>query len=234
GLIEQTSVSDKHTTWLSRWIQMDEAACSVLCTNDSDGLTEGETVTQLSQILPDDELLFVGNSMAIRDVDTFMIHVQNQMRILANRGANGIDGVVSTAAGTAKTGKHVTLLIGDLSFYHDMNGLHAVKKEQLSLTIVLINNEGGGIFSFLPQKENENYFESLFGTPLGIDFKHTADLYGAYYAHVNTVGEFTKEYEQSLLQQGLTIIEVQTNREENMLWHQKKWQEIDEVLSQME
>ena len=234
GLIEQTSVSDKHTTWLSRWIQMDEAACSVLCTNDSEVLTEGEVVTQLSQILPDDELLFVGNSMAIRDVDTFMIHVQNQMRILANRGANGIDGVVSTAAGTAKTGKHVTLLIGDLSFYHDMNGLHAIQKEQLSVTIILINNEGGGIFSFLPQHNDKAHFESLFGTPLNIDFKHAAHLYNAHYAHVQTIDEFTKCYKQALEQKGLTIIEVQTNREENMYWHKAKWAEIHDRLSQME
>src|SRR5699024_10557188 len=78
-----------------------------------------------------------------------MINVQKKLRIMGNRGANGIDGVVSTAAGTAKTGKHVTVLIGDLSFYNDMNGLHAIKKEQLSLTIVLINNEAGGFFSFL-------------------------------------------------------------------------------------
>lgn len=234
GMLEQSDPQPHPSNWLTNWKRMDEEACRILSKHDSDGLTEGETVAQLTNLLSENELLFVGNSMAIRDVDTFMINVQKKLRIMGNRGANGIDGVVSTAAGTAKTGKHVTLLIGDLSFYHDMNGLHAIKKEQLSLTIVLINNEGGGIFSFLPQKENENYFESLFGTPLGIDFKHTADLYGAYYAHVNTVGEFTKEYEQSLLQQGLTIIEVQTNREENMLWHQKKWQEIDEVLSQME
>src|SRR5699024_5970953 len=214
--------------------RMDEEACRILSKHDSDGLTEGETVAQLTNLLSENELLFVGNSMAIRDVDTFMINVQKKLRIMGNRGANGIDGVVSTAAGTAKTGKHVTLLIGDLSFYHDMNGLHAIQKEQLSVTIILINNEGGGVFSFLLQHNDKAHFESLFCTPLNIDFKHAAHLYNADYAHVRTIDEFTKCYKQALEQKGLTIIEVQTNREENMYWHKAKWAEIHDRLSQME
>src|SRR5699024_11543973 len=106
GMLEQPDPQPHPSNWLTNWKRMDEEACRILSKHDSDGLTEGETVAQLTNLLSENELLFVGNSMAIRDVDTFMINVQKKLRIMGNRGANGIDGVVSTAAGTAKTGKH--------------------------------------------------------------------------------------------------------------------------------
>ena len=101
------------------------------------------------------------------------------VRILGNRGANGIDGVVSSALGAAAAaGGPLVLAIGDLSFYHDMNGLLAARRHGLDATIVLLNNDGGGIFSFLPQAAVPDHFEELFGTPTGLDFRHAAALYG--------------------------------------------------------
>lgn len=110
---------------------------------------EAAYVGELIHKLSNEDALFVGNSMPIRDVDNLMF--ETEAEVYANRGANGIDGVVSTAIGMA-VHKNVTLLIGDLSFYHDMNGLLMAKLNDIHINIVLVNNDGGGIFSYLPQK----------------------------------------------------------------------------------
>ncbi|MDN8888807.1 thiamine pyrophosphate-dependent enzyme, partial [Staphylococcus aureus] len=108
------------------------------------------------------DALFISNSMPIRDVDNLLLNIN--IDVYANRGATGIDGIVSTALGMA-VHKRVTLLIGDLSFYHDLNGLFMSKLNNIQLNIVLLNNDGGGIFSYLPQKDcATDYFERLFGT----------------------------------------------------------------------
>ena len=118
--------------------------------------------------------------MPIRDVDNLATDCETM--IYANRGANGIDGVVSTALGMAVHRK-TTLLIGDLAFYHDMNGLLMAKMHDIHLNIVILNNDGGGIFSYLPQKQSaSDYFEQLFGTPTGLNFEHTALLYNFTFA----------------------------------------------------
>src|SRR5206468_7513360 len=107
----------------------------------------------------------------------------HDVRLVGTRGASGIDGVVSTAAGAAaaKTGP-VVLLIGDLSFFHDLNGLWALRRHGLSLSVLLVNNDGGGIFSFLAQAEvAPDKFEEWFGTPHGLDFRHAVALHGGAY-----------------------------------------------------
>ena len=113
-------------------------------------------------------LLFAGNSMPVRDLDAFFPSNNCDLRFLANRGAGGIDGVVSSALGAcAVSAGPLVLVVGDLSFFHDSNGLLAAKKHGLDATIIVLNNDGGGIFSFLPQAEQEEHFETLFGTPHG-------------------------------------------------------------------
>jgi 2-succinyl-5-enolpyruvyl-6-hydroxy-3-cyclohexene-1-carboxylate synthase len=117
-----------------------------------DELFEGRAMAELADLLPAGSTLVAGNSMPVRDVDTFFRGGERAIRILGNRGASGIDGVVSTALGIAAAGQGPTVLaIGDISLYHDANGLLAARQHRLDLTIVLLNNDGGGIFSFLPQ-----------------------------------------------------------------------------------
>ncbi|WP_337970539.1 thiamine pyrophosphate-dependent enzyme, partial [Virgibacillus salexigens] len=96
---------------------------------------------------------------------------EKHIEVLANRGANGIDGMISSGMGAAVHGSRLTLVLGDLSFFHDMNGLHAAMHYGISATVLLMNNNGGGIFSFLPQANDKRHFEALFGTPLNIDFQ---------------------------------------------------------------
>lgn len=174
--------------------------------------------------------LVVGSSMPIRDTDTFFRTTGKDIKIFANRGANGIDGVVSTAFGVQAAAKRPTyLFIGDLSFLHDMNGLIASKMQETDITIVVMNNDGGGIFSYLPQSEEERHFEALFGTPTGLKFEDAAHMYDAEYAAVNTKQELTTALREKK-RKPVKIIEVFTEREHNTRTHRKLWNRLNEEL----
>src|SRR5699024_4808791 len=180
----------------------------------------------------DGRSMFVANSMPIRDVENFFKATGKNIEIHANRGVSVIDVTNATALGmAAASGKHVTLMIGDLSFYHDMNSLLIAKQYGIQMTVLLINNDGGGIFSFLPQSKEEKHFEALFGTPLGIDFVHAVKMFGGVYEQVTDAEQLATAYEASLKQEALTVIEVQTEREENVRWHRALW---DEIMKQVE
>ncbi|MGP4040553.1 2-succinyl-5-enolpyruvyl-6-hydroxy-3-cyclohexene-1-carboxylic-acid synthase [Gracilibacillus sp. D59] len=216
--------------WLHTWQKLNESAKQVLM-KEQDVLTEGLAVRGIQTVIPDESVLFVGNSMPIRDVDTFWLSTNKTVSIHANRGANGIDGIISTALGMATSGKRVTLLIGDVSFLHSMNGLLLTKNYSLNLTIVLINNQGGGIFSFLPQaKEGSPHYEMLFGTPQSIEFDKVAALYDFDFYTVEKWSGYLNALEVSYQQEGVSLIEVKTDRNENVTWHQTKWQEIEEHI----
>ena len=219
--------------WLHDWQAMNEVARNHFLFGREEKITEGEAIRGLREVIPEGSTLYVGNSMAVRDVDTFFLSDEKEISILANRGANGIDGMVSSGVGAAAAGKRVTLVLGDLSFFHDMNGLHAAKHYGLDITILLINNNGGGIFSFLSQAENPKHFEALFGTPLHLDFAKAAELYEANYFAPETEEKLKEVLQVSYEKKGLSIVEVKTDREENVKWHREKWQAIaDEILAE--
>lgn len=235
GLLELLDRCEDQS-WLKLWQDVNEATKSGLVSiRDEEELSEGKLFLLLHELLPANSTLFVGNSMPIRDLDTFFFTNEKNIKVLANRGANGIDGVVSTALGVSTVSENTVLAIGDLSFFHDMNGLLAAKLQKQNFTILLINNDGGGIFSFLPQASEKEYFELLFGTPHGLEFSHAAELYGANYRKVATWDEFQQAFTQSFSISGLKIIEVQTEREANLVKHRELWkfvsQEIKDVIS---
>ncbi|KAA1039097.1 2-succinyl-5-enolpyruvyl-6-hydroxy-3-cyclohexene-1-carboxylic-acid synthase [Macrococcus equipercicus] len=182
---------------------------------------EGTIFARLARQLKEDDVIFLGNSMPIRDCDTFFI--DGAARPYCNRGANGIDGVVSTAMGMA-VHKKVTLVIGDISFFHDMNGLIMRKLEDIDIRIIVMNNNGGGIFSYLPQKEEELLFERLYGTPLDLDFEHTAKLYGFNYQRHEIYDKI------QLPSFGAHIIEVMTNRQDNVTAHEELTERVREAV----
>jgi len=171
--------------------------------------------------------------MPIRDMDTFFAGDQRPMRLLGNRGANGIDGVVSSALGAATASSPTVLVIGDLSFYHDANGLLAAKHHHLDLTIILLNNDGGGIFSFLPQASEPDHFETLFGTPHGLDFRPLAEMYGAHYQRIGDWQGFRAALQHSLQAGGLQIIEVPTTRDRNVALHREIWPLVSASLHEV-
>ena len=157
----QNSNEEYLTRWLSYQKQMREKLNSV---RDEVNLFEGKLIQIIQNMLPEKSRLVVANSMPIRDIDYFFESLNKIVKVLCNRGANGIDGIVSTALGISVSNKPTVLLTGDLSFYHDLNGLLIGKTHNLNLVIVLLNNNGGGIFRYLPQS-TEKHFDYLFLTP---------------------------------------------------------------------
>ncbi|MBR0603054.1 2-succinyl-5-enolpyruvyl-6-hydroxy-3-cyclohexene-1-carboxylic-acid synthase [Bacillus safensis] len=226
------AVQRKETSFLNRWQNANSSfRTNAASYSDEDLSFEGNVYRQLQHLLPKESVLFIGNSMPIRDVDTFFETQSKPFRMMANRGANGIDGVVSTALGTyAALKQPVTLVIGDLSFYHDMNGLLAAKLMDIPLTVVLINNDGGGIFSFLPQASDEPYYEKLFGTPTGLNFEYASRLYGGTYSKPATKQELHDVYMAHIDEPGLHLIEIETDRHSRVDKHR---QMMDDILEEV-
>ncbi|OZU88542.1 2-succinyl-5-enolpyruvyl-6-hydroxy-3-cyclohexene-1-carboxylic-acid synthase [Virgibacillus indicus] len=230
-LIQTETALNFDTGWLDEWKRMNLIAKKHLLNGTEEKITEGEAVRGLMEVIPDSSSLYTGNSMAVRDVDTFFMTTPKNISVLANRGANGIDGMVSSGMGAAASGDPVTLLLGDLSFFHDMNGLLAAKHYNLNITILIVNNNGGGIFSFLPQANDQKHFEALFGTPADVDFKHGIMMYGGEYSLVSTEEELKEALFTSYQNKGLSVVEVKTDRVTNAQWHRHKWKQIEtEIL----
>src|SRR5947199_9260270 len=144
------ATSEWQRTWTALDRVADEAMRSYLRALDEP--FEGKVFAELAEALPAGSVLWAGSSMPVRDLDTFFPAGETPIRFLSNRGANGIDGVVSSALGAAAVSSEpLVLVIGDLSFYHDLNGLLAAKKHGIQATIIVLNNDGGGMFSFLTQ-----------------------------------------------------------------------------------
>lgn len=230
-LLLELAPKQTEASWLRRWQGYERVAAQIVTLDEGIDLTEGEAVKVVCQHLPDKSDLFVANSMPVRDLDTFFMPTEKEVFVHANRGASGIDGITSSALGVAAaTGERVTLIIGDLSFYHDLNGLLAAKQYELDMTIVLINNNGGGIFSFLPQANEEKHFEALYGTPLHIDFEKAVTMYGGNFTRVTEKSVLMDALGQSYLTKGLSVIEVCTERRENKAWHLKLWEKVKQGL----
>lgn len=218
------------TSWLAQWQQMNLLCKNEMLTEPVESLNEGHAVVYLSEAIPDGSNLFVGNSMPIRDVDSFFMSTPKRIQIMANRGANGIDGVISTALGVAATGRKTTLLLGDVSFFHDLNGLWIAKSKGISLTIVVINNDGGGIFSYLPQSNHPDHFEELFGTPLGIDIAPAIEMYGGTHVRVSTWEDYKNALAKSSSSDGLNVIEIITSRKDHVLFHKERWKSVEDAV----
>jgi 2-succinyl-5-enolpyruvyl-6-hydroxy-3-cyclohexene-1-carboxylate synthase len=241
-LLDAMSASDSHAVedaWFGAWRQMDDRAGAALerYTHSVDESFEGGALAAIAAALPNGGTLVVSSSMPVRDLDAFAAGDDRSLRVLANRGANGIDGVVSSALGAAAAvrkredgGGPLVLAIGDIAFYHDMNGLVAAKRHALDVTVVVINNDGGGIFSFLPQAEQATHFEELFGTPHGLEFAPVAELYGACYHRVETVAALRSALEASMTRGGLNIVELRTERERNVELHRAAWAAVAGAL----
>lgn len=226
--------------WVALWRDADKVTQQALksAIGDFDELFEGRVFTELAGLLPDGSTLYAGNSMPVRDLDTFFWSSDRRIRFMGNRGANGIDGVISSALGAsagsagAEEGASTVLVVGDLSFFHDLNGLLAARLHQLNLTIVLINNDGGGIFSFLPQAAYPEHFEQLFGTPTGLDFRLAVQMYGGRFQRIENWAQFREAVNRGRESGGLHVIEVPTGRTGNVTMHRHLWQVTGEALNE--
>ncbi|WP_018656248.1 2-succinyl-5-enolpyruvyl-6-hydroxy-3-cyclohexene-1-carboxylic-acid synthase [Actinomadura flavalba] len=204
--------------WLRSWQTADLAAADAVdAVLDSVAeVTEPGLARDLAAGLPGGALLFSAASMPIRDLDQVM-RPRRGIRVLANRGASGIDGLVSTAVGAALAhGGRSYALLGDLAFLHDQNGLLLGPHERRpDLAIVVVNNQGGGIFSLLPQAALADPFERVFGTPHSVDFAAVAEAHRLPYRRLETAGDLSK----ALTGEGLRIVEARTDRERNAALH---------------
>jgi 2-succinyl-5-enolpyruvyl-6-hydroxy-3-cyclohexene-1-carboxylate synthase len=198
----------------------------------TDVLFEGKVYAELAKWLPDDVCIYVASSMPIRDLDTFF-QPQQRVSVLANRGANGIDGTVSSALGAAwRSAQPVILICGDLAFYHDLNGLMAAKQFQINLTIILLNNNGGGIFELLPISNFEPPFEQCFAIPHGIDFAPIISAYGCSHTLVDDWQHFQHLVLASLTQAGTQVIEVKSDRKRDKQLRHHMWQSVIAQIDQ--
>ena len=178
-------------------------------------LSEPGVARHLTRTLPPGAVLVASSSMPIRDVEWYGVG-RRDLRVLANRGANGIDGVVSTAVGAALTGAKTTLVIGDVAFLHDVNGLLGLADRGVDLTTVVLDNDGGGIFSFLPQRSElpDDRFERFFGTPHGLDLVAVARAHGVSADRVDTV-------EALDWKPGVRVQVVESDRDANTALHER-------------
>ncbi len=195
----------------------------------ADQLTEPSVAHSISQLAPVDSAIFLGNSMPVRDMDMFgMWSDDRRLNVFANRGASGIDGLIATAAGVALgQSTPTTLVIGDLSALHDLNSLALLAgTRQSPIVMVVINNDGGGIFHFLPISNDRDHFEDFFGTPHGLSFEAAAKMFRIPYHSPKSVRDFEDHYSKAVAAQQTTIIEVATKRDDNIRLHREIEQAI--------
>src|SRR4051794_28771522 len=219
--------------WARAWCEADRAADRALADWLGDVGARGEPFeglpfALLGDLLPDGAMLWAGNSMPVRDMDDWLPSTARAIRPMSNRGANGIDGVVSTALGAASADAGpVALVVGDLSFLHDLNALVAARLHKLSATIVLVDNDGGGIFSFLPQATAAapavglpEHYEELFGTPHGIDVGLIVTALGGEFRDVAT-GDLRAALADSITAPGVQVLRYRTDRSRNVELHRE-------------
>jgi 2-succinyl-5-enolpyruvyl-6-hydroxy-3-cyclohexene-1-carboxylate synthase len=228
---EHTPIADPQ--WLRSWRDADAAAAvAIESVLGHDALSEPLVARTLANELPGAASLFVASSMPVRDIESFAAVRDDAPRVLCNRGANGIDGTISSAFGAAAVTKEpVAALIGDVALAHDIGGLLAARRLGLALTIVLIDNDGGGIFEFLPIAGARDVFEQHVATPHGLDFEHAAALYGCDYVAASSLQALRDSLAAALASPRSTIIRVSTDRAANVALHRDVQAAVDATLA---
>ena len=203
------------------WLEAERAAREAIESElaETGGLTEPGLQLALAGAYADGELVYTASSMPIRDQEAFLPSTATDATFLCNRGANGIDGLISSGIGAAQaTGKPTTIVTGDLGLLHDLGGLAALRDVSIPVRIVVIDNDGGGIFHFLPQEKalQGDEFESLLGTPRGVDTAKAAALFDLPHRQLESLADLP-----DALAAGTGLIEVKTDRQTNIALHQQ-------------
>jgi len=201
-----------------------------LTVGDGD-LDELSIARALLRNLPDHSGLFLANSMPARDADGCGITTDRDIAVGCNRGASGIDGTIASAAGFADgLGRRVALLIGDMAFLHDLNALLLVRDSGYPVVIILINNDGCGIFSFMPIAKHPAHFERFFGAPHGLRFREAARAFGLGYHHPNDMAGIERAFRSAFRGNKSSIIEIQTDRRKNAKRHREIWEAVAKAI----
>jgi 2-succinyl-5-enolpyruvyl-6-hydroxy-3-cyclohexene-1-carboxylate synthase len=205
--------------WAETWGEASRATRATLLEDAAGPPHEGHVLAGVARTVPAGGTLFVSSSMPVRDLDAFGAPREEPLRVHGNRGASGIDGVVSTAFGvSATTAGPVVCVLGDVALFHDQNGLLWRREEDASVVFVLVDNDGGGIFHMLPVREHEPFFTPYFATPHGLDFAHAAALHDIPLVDADPAG-LPDALAGALAGGGTRIVRVRTEREHNRLRH---------------
>jgi 2-succinyl-5-enolpyruvyl-6-hydroxy-3-cyclohexene-1-carboxylate synthase len=218
--------------WAAAWARADDAAREAFArvlggAELSEPLVAARTAARLGA----DDALVVAASMPVRDLETFAPTVAAPARVLSTRGANGIDGTASTALGVAAATRGTTVLLtGDVALLHDLGGLLAHRRTGARLVVVLLDNDGGGIFHFLPVATQGDHFTEHVATPHGVDAARIAALFGFAHERPQDPVGFDAALDRALGAPGATIVEVRTEREANVALHRRIWAAVADEL----
>ncbi len=224
-------------TWTKDWVGAGARAASAVDAFERDALALSEPLVArlLWHGLPQRYAVFLGNSMPIRDMDFMAYGGEGLVAVGVNRGASGIDGLVATACGQALAWQRpTTLLLGDLSLLHDLNSLSLVRQSPVPMRVVVLNNHGGGIFHFLPVSRQADLFETYFGTPHPYRFEAAAAMFGLAYANPQTPKEFEESCEEAAANGRSTLIEVVTDRTDNLAMHRSLLEQVTRAVDSEE
>jgi len=180
----------------------------------------------LLEALPDKAHILIGNSSPIRDFDNFAACIKNDLIVYFNRGASGIDGVTSTAIGIAQLKEPAFLLTGDLSFLHDLNALAVANKYPVGLTVILINNNGGGIFESLPVSKERSILKEYFLTPHNLNLKNIITSFGVEYKLVKSWAQINNSINVYVINNKLSVLEIKTNAEKSLRLRNRYLEEV--------
>jgi 2-succinyl-5-enolpyruvyl-6-hydroxy-3-cyclohexene-1-carboxylate synthase len=228
---DETVATD--AAWLGRWRDADaRAAAAIAATIGDEALNEPRIARELATAVPAGANVVIAASMPIRDVETFWPVLDTPPRALANRGANGIDGTISTAYGIAAAdpARPTYLLIGDVALAHDVGGLLAGRRLGVPLTIVCVDNAGGGIFDFLAVSGEGAEYEEHVLTPTGLDVARAAALYDARYVAADDLATLREALDAR--PEGTTIVHVRTERPANVALHRAVWSAVAKALDE--
>ncbi len=203
--------------WLDAESAAREAIAAELSSHEEP--TEPGLQLALGDTYADGELVYTASSMPIRDQETFLPSNEADVAYLCNRGANGIDGLISSGIGAAHaTGRSTTIVTGDLGLLHDIGGLAALRETDATVRIVVVDNDGGGIFHFLPQDDalDRDEFEALLGTPRGVSAARAADLFGLPHRRLDSLAGLPEA-----MAAGTGLIEIPVDRQANVDLHRR-------------
>lgn len=224
-------LEEKPSSWIDMWMDYDQMVEDTISQSfeDSEQLSEPSLFYYLQESLEEKVALFLGNSMPVRDANLFL-RKKDFGPIFGNRGVSGIDGNIATSVGIARGLKMpVIAVIGDLATLHDLNSLAMMKKALYPVILLVVNNYGGGIFSFLPVAKKKKPFEEFFATSHDISFEMAAQLFDLPYAKITQPDAFKTFFQQKI--ESSCVIEIQTSRQENFLLHEKLYSEVKQCFA---
>lgn len=218
--------------WLLNYLEVDKQSEDIKQVNldKSPFPFEGRIVNEIIHLAPNSANVMVSNSLPVRDMDAFASSNSKGLSIFSNRGASGIDGIISTGSGIKAGSKNPTfLIIGDLAFYHDMTGLLSLKKYSIPLIIILLNNSGGGIFELLPIAKEKIDFKSYFKTPIHIDFESIVSAFDGSYKLIENWRDFSNEIKKASKRKTFSVLEIKIDSKKTLQARKNIWREIKQA-----